>query len=40
MLLPAAEDDMEAKKLKNLFRELSIHFIKYYSVKWIYDGKI
>mmetsp|Transcript_10291 Transcript_10291/g.8851 ORF Transcript_10291/g.8851 Transcript_10291/m.8851 type:complete len:138 (+) Transcript_10291:169-582(+) len=40
MLLPMGNESAKMKGFKKAFRELSIYFVKYYSVKWIYDGKM
>ena len=40
LLMEEDDDTEEEKKYKNLFKEVSIIFMKYFSVNWIYSGKL
>lgn len=40
LLIPNEDDTEEMKAYKDIFREVSIIFLKYFSVNWIYGGKL
>jgi len=40
LLLPYGNDSKELTRYKQIFKELSIVFIKYFSVNWIFQGKM
>ena len=40
LLLVSDEDDAQGASFKRIFQEISIIFIKYFSVNWIFSGKL
>jgi hypothetical protein len=40
LLLPTEDDPKQIQKMKNIFKQISIIFMKYFSVNWIYHGKV
>jgi len=38
MLLPTANDDQLITRFKNMYQELTVVFIKYYSFNWIFNS--
>jgi len=40
LFIPSEEDNQEIQIFKKAFQEVSIIFIKYFSVNWIYHGKL
>jgi len=40
LLVPEQEDSDELKAFKTIFKQVSIIFLKYFSVNWIYGGKL
>jgi len=40
LLVPERDDTPEIKIFKQLFKEVSIIFLKYFCVNWIFNGKL
>jgi len=40
LLITNEDDDQEARAYKIMFKEISIIFLKYFAVNWIYNGKL